>query len=253
MPPSLQLANSDIAALFSIDWTPVTGRVAAFKALGSSGGVYILGALEGDVLGPAYYWEACNGWAHISFPLLTAHSAAVAGFCPGAIRQLEDHPDTDFRARPERPTARGQEAGNPGAVSIAGTACHRSAQLQRGARPADHAILDVSDAFDAKVAASPTPVAKAWTSLTAAGGAIRPALQRALGAWQAIADDLAGVASARIPMTTGLLLSLEMTPRCGPGALSALRRRNSKSRPTHSRARSRASRFEGAGMTAERS
>jgi hypothetical protein len=210
MPPSLQLANSDTAALFSIDWTPVTGRVAAFKALGSSGGVYILGALEGDVLGPAYYWEACNGWAHISFPLLTAHSAAVAGFCPGAIRQLQTIQTQISGLDPNAPL--------PADKKQAIQAQFQSlAQLATGLRNSSAALgplitqfLDVSDAFDAKVAASPTPVAKAWTSLTAAGGAIRPALQRALGAWQAIADDLAGVASDRIPMTTGLLLSLEI-------------------------------------------
>ena len=34
MPQGLQLTSSDTAALFSIDWLQVTGRVAIFKVLG---------------------------------------------------------------------------------------------------------------------------------------------------------------------------------------------------------------------------
>lgn len=208
MPQSLQLANGDTAALFSIDWWPVTGHVAVFKRLGASasGDLYFFGAVEGDLLSPVYYWEACNGWAKISFPALTAHSAAVTAFSGSAVRQLNAIQAQISGLDPNAPL--------PPAMKQAIQAQFQSlAQLATDLRdsstelgPLITQFLDVSDAFDAKVAAS--PVGAAWPSLAGAGGAIRPALQRALGAWRAIADDLGGVASEKIPMTTELLLSL---------------------------------------------
>ena len=98
MPQGLQLTSSDTAALFSIDWLQVTGRVAIFKVLGKNAPVYLfkLGALEGDELGPAYYWEDCKSLGDDNVP--GADRACGGG--DGVFRQrrpyAQGHPGTSF-------------------------------------------------------------------------------------------------------------------------------------------------------------
>lgn len=208
MPQSLQLTSSDTAALFSIDWLSVTGRVAIFKVLGKNAPVYLfkLGALEGDELGPAYYWEDCKSWATITFPALTAHVVAVTAFSSSAVPKLKAIQAQISGLDPNAPL--------PADMKQAIQAQFQSlAQLAGGLRDSSTALvplitqfLDSSNAFDAKLKAAALTLE--WPALADAARLIEPVLQRALGAWRAIADDLGAVASDKIPMTTELLLSL---------------------------------------------
>lgn len=202
------LTSDGAGSLFTIpaaDWTAISTRVGLVWLARD-----IVSSIEHYLPGFAALESACQKWKDATFPGLVAASDQIGAYCSDAIAHFEPVQPMIAKLDPNAPL--------PDDVARAVQAVIERLADEVAAIDQDTTSLGadvlaftaVNNAVDAQIERFINVLGPDWTVLTAESSAVDAATGRMLGAWSAIADDLRGIASGRVALTTPLLVGLNI-------------------------------------------
>lgn len=202
----VRLTAAGQGALFTVpesDWTAISQRVGmTLLAKGIASTIAKFLPDFPDLV------TVCQQWKDTTFPTLVSQSQAVATYAGEAIGSFTKLQQKLVGLAPDDPLPPDVETEASAALDELSTSTHDLASPFADLTEIVRAFYDENGIVDAKIEAYADRLGAHWQSIAAPAKAIDEATGRVMGAWQAIDDDLANVASGSIPITTPFLMGL---------------------------------------------
>jgi hypothetical protein len=203
MPQAIQLVDPALGAIVSIsqdDWTTINQQVAIVLAFRRG-----WDDLDAAISGSRALTADCALWRCGTFPLITRYPAGLIGYADLASQLLGSLQAPIGKLNPNDPLPAALAAFaqdvfgilSQGATALSNVANAAAALIARFS--GDNAVVDAGIAHRMGSA----PVQGSVNNVDQAAGLV-------VGAWQAMSTDLSNVMSGELPITTALLLSLDI-------------------------------------------
>jgi hypothetical protein len=205
----IHLVNESIGSLFVIpeaDWTEISKRV----------GLALLAKDISDHIArylpdfPALV-AVCETWKNRTFPGLVAQSKSLPAYCIRARAEVSKLRDKVSGLKPTDPLPPDLKREAEAVISMLADSSGPQERAFKDLAVDLTAFTSVNQLIDTKIKSYTDRLGPEWKSIDPAAGAVSRASGLVLGAWVAITSDLAAVVSGRVPVTTALLLSLELS------------------------------------------
>lgn len=198
----IQLANPAAGSLFSIsvdDWSTVNRRVGLILAFRRGWPAF-------QQLTPVFasYASTCDLWRTETFPLLITQSAAIVSYAASASNKFSALKQSIAQLAPGNALPATLEASALSTFSALANSTHSLSAASDTLAAQVSAFATYNAVVDAAAAAHfGEPVGGADAVVDNAAGAV-------VGAWKALSDDLDAIACGHIPLSSDLLLSLDI-------------------------------------------
>lgn len=206
--PAIQLSDPSVGSLFTVpesNWTAISKRV----------GITVLASAIAPIIGRTLadfpkLETACQAWRNATFPGMVGLSADIGTFATTAAADLKSLQGPISQLNPG-------DAVPASTAKLVQTTLGKLAQNMLPLNTQCNALNTQVQSFatenqivDGQVQNYVKYLGPNWQSLTSDVPAVEAATGLVEGAWKAISNDFNAVATGAIPITTALLLSLDL-------------------------------------------
>jgi uncharacterized protein YdbL (DUF1318 family) len=205
---SIQLTDPAAGAFFAVpaaDWTAISKRVGLTRL--AAGIAPVIGRYLRDF---PKLEDACGLWAASTFPGLVSLSQDIGSFAGQAADSLGSLQDQLSQYGPGDTLSAATVAAVKAIFATLAGGTQRLNSQSGVLRQQVQTFATENEVVDAQIGDYVKHLGPEWQSLTSELPAVETAAGLVEGAWGAIADDMNAIATDSIPITTALLVSLEL-------------------------------------------